>query len=304
MSLTGKVFEIQQYCINDGPGIRTNVFLKGCPIRCPWCCNPESQSYKEEMGFYSRKCIGCGMCEKNCSQQNIALENPARIKNRVSCQECEDRSCLKYCPSEALKLYGEDMTVDEVMAEVRKDIPFYERSGGGVTASGGEALMQHEFVRELFVRCKEENITTAIETCGCVPWEAYANVLDVTDYFLCDIKHVDKEKFKSVTGGNLELILSNFEKLLKNGKNVEVRIPLIPDFNSDEETFRQICLYLKEQQVSHVTVLPFHKLGLEKYKSLNRKYPYGEKETLSKETLDKIQKIAGECGMECSLYRN
>ena len=196
------------------------------------------------------------------------------------------------------------MTVEEVRKEIRKDVPFYQRSGGGVTVTGGEALMQYEFVRELFKSCKEDGMNTAIETCGCVLWNAFLEVSEWTDYFLFDIKHVDQKKFAQVTGGNLKTILSNFEKLLNLGQNVEVRIPFIPGFNSDPDTFGQICAYLNQCGVGHITVLPFHKLGTEKYRSLNRDYAYQDQDTFPGHCLEEAKEIAKSYQLECSFYRS
>lgn len=302
MSIIANIFEIQRYCIHDGPGIRTTVFFKGCPLSCVWCCNPESQNLYTEIGFFKEKCIGCKKCKEVCPKDNIIISDIVHFKDIKQCRLCTEKNCVSFCPSCALTVYGKRWTVNEVTEEVIKDKMFYEESGGGVTVSGGEALLQADFVKELFLRCKDYNINTAIETCGYVSWDAFEKVVPLTDYIIMDIKHVNKKNFFDGTGGDSKIVMDNFEKLLDMGKQIEVRIPLIPNFNSDFLSFQQICTYLKKCNVKNITILPFHKLAKEKYNSLGRKYAYKDTSILSDEYLEKIKKIALSYGIKSCFF--
>ena len=298
---TAKVFEIQRCCIHDGPGIRTVVFLKGCPLECAWCCNPESQKMYDEIGFYARKCIGCGSCAASCAKENISLTGKTHVKDRDQCIFCEEKTCVSRCPSLAIRRYGEEWSVEEVMAEVEKDRGFYGESGG-VTLSGGVALLQADFAAALFADCHTKGINTALETCGYVPWEQFEKVLPHTDYVMMDIKHVDAKRFREGTRGEAALPADNLSHLLRTKKRVEVRLPLIPGFNSDETSLRQIYTFLKKCNVQKLTVLPFHKLAKEKYKSLGREYAFGETALLSGEELRQAEQIAEEYGIACVFH--
>jgi glycyl-radical enzyme activating protein family len=223
----GIVFNIQRYSIHDGPGIRTVVFLKGCPLRCEWCCNPESQAKEPEPEL------------RHTGEKNII---------------------------------GWKTDVEEVMAQVLKDRNFYRHSGGGVTISGGEPFFQAEFTKELLRRCYEVNIHTALETTGYAEWPVLESVLPYTDLLLYDIKHMDSSIHKKLTGVPNERILANAENIMKAGKQIIVRIPLLPQYNGTEENIRQLLEFLKETGISEVHLMPFHQLGKDKYKSLGRPY--------------------------------
>jgi len=270
----GVITNIQVYSLHDGPGVRTLVFLKGCPLRCDWCCNPECERPDLEVEFYKSKCIQCGACLKACPQEavnpDLKLESGFKIdKNR--CNECGD--CVRTCPVEALKLVGKVVSADEVMEKVRKDKYFYLTSRGGLTISGGEPLYQFEFTRELLRRAHEENIDTAIETCGYAPWKRYEQIQPYLNLILYDIKHMDPAKHKQTTGVSNRLILSNLKKLSQSGVPLVIRLPLIPEFNLDHDNITQTAEFVSNlANVTEVNLMPFHQLGKDKYYRLCRDY--------------------------------
>lgn len=264
LALMGLVFDIQHYAIHDGPGIRTIVFMKGCPLDCPWCHNPESKSFKPEFMWWPEKCISCKACIQSCLENAIVFEPKFRI-DEEKCVKCGN--CVAACYSEALELVGKDMTVNEVMEEIRKDLVFYEESSGGVTFSGGEPLLQPDFLYDLLITCKSEKIHTAIETCGFTDSENILKIRDYVDLFLYDIKILDSTLHEKYIGVKNELILSNLN-LLK-GKNVIIRIPLIPHINDDLTQIHLLGEFLSNHGFNDIHILPYHKAGSEKLKRLN-----------------------------------
>ena len=251
------IFDIERNSYVDGPGIRTTVFFKGCNLRCAWCHNPESQSPKPQMMFYKNKCTGCGKCKEKC---------PNHLE---SCELCG--RCTLYCPHDAKIICGKEYTVDGVMREILKDKTFYDHSGGGVTFSGGECMLQIDFLEELLRECKKNNVHTAVDTAGHVPFEWFERILPFTDLFLYDVKCFDSEKHKRYTGAANELILSNLEKLLKTGRSVWVRIPIIPTVNDDEKELQSIKEYILScEKPEKVELLPYHAMGEHKYAALGK----------------------------------
>ena len=271
----GIVFDIQGYSIDDGPGIRKLVFLKGCHLRCAWCSNPESQKFVPEVEFFPQKCIQCGLCVKVCSKDainsNLVLGDGFKI-DRSLCDDCGE--CVEHCPTGALREIGHPITVDEVMEEVEKDRSYYRKSGGGVTLSGGEPLAQPQFTLELLKRCFEMNIHTAIETAGYAPWTDLEPVLPFTDLIIYDVKHWDQEIHERMTGVSNCKIIQNLNRLSKTGKEILIRVPLIPGFNLEPKALVQIAKLVKENNLKHVSFLPFHQLGKSKYRRLSREYSY------------------------------
>ncbi|MBN1682275.1 glycyl-radical enzyme activating protein [Candidatus Bathyarchaeota archaeon] len=283
----GLVFDIQHYAIHDGPGIRTIVFLKGCPLDCPWCHNPESKSPKIEFMWWSDKCIGCKACIMACPNDAIIF-NPGLKINEAKCNYCE--KCINECYSEALMIVGKDMTVNEVMNEIEKDIPFYEESGGGVTFSGGEPLLQPVFLNNLLKECKNHKIHTAIETCGYANPETILTIKENVDLFLYDIKFMNGKLHETYTGVSNKLILRNL-KLLRD-KNVIIRVPLIPGVNDDFEQMEILGDFVFNLGFKEVHILPYHKAGIEKLKRLNiSKTPFHITKTLSEELINKIEEL-------------
>ena len=251
------IFNIERNSYFDGPGIRTTVFFKGCNLRCAWCHNPESQSPKPQMMFFKNKCTGCGKCKEKCPN-NLEL-----------CELCG--KCTLYCPHDAREICGKEYTVDEVMREILKDKAFYDNSGGGVTFSGGESMLQIDFLEELLKACKQNGIHTAIDTAGHVPYESFESVLPYTDLFLFDVKCYDSDKHKKYTSASNELIFSNLRKLLKTNKTVWVRIPIIPTVNDTEEEMLAIKSFLYSCRApKKIELLPYHSMGEHKYIALGK----------------------------------
>ena len=249
------IFDIQRNSFVDGPGIRTTVFFKGCNLRCKWCHNPESQSFEKQMMFYKDKCTGCGKCREVC---------PNHLKKCDFCGKCE-----LYCPAEARKICGREYTSDEVLAEVIKDKAFYDNSGGGVTFSGGECMLQLDYLCEILKKCKSEGIHTAVDTAGNVPWKSFEKILPFTDLFLYDIKAFGAELHRKGTGVSNELILENLKNL--SGKaDIIVRIPVIGGYNDNDEEIRQIADFLKQIKIIKAELLPYHAMGEHKYTALGR----------------------------------
>ncbi len=277
--LTGIVFHIQRFTVHDGPGIRTEVFLKGCPLHCKWCSNPESQSFLREPGVYINKCIGlehCGACTQACPTGSILRDENGltRAIQRESCIHC--LRCAEACPSNALKSWGVEMTADEVMEEILADRFLIERSGGGVTFSGGEALAQAEFLLELLRRCRAKQLHTCVETALCVPLEHLAQTVPYTDLYLFDLKDCDPIRHRAHTGADNALIFQNAAFLSRTGRPAVLRIPIIPGHNDTEENIagiRDFILREMDQKPVQIQFLRFRKLGEEKYASLGRPYP-------------------------------
>jgi pyruvate formate lyase activating enzyme len=280
----GLVFDIQHYAIHDGPGIRTIVFMKGCPLDCPWCHNPESKSVKPEFMWWHDKCIGCKACVSACSQGAIDFKTSLKIDEN-KCVGCGN--CVNACYSEALESIGKNMTVDEVMDEISKDSIFYEESGGGVTFSGGEPLIQPSFLYDLLVACKSKNIHTAVETCGYANSDVVLRIKDYVDLFLYDIKIMDESLHEKFTGVKNQLILDNL-KLLK-GKDVVIRVPLIPGVNDDLVQIQFLGDFISKLGFKALDILPYHKAGSEKLKRLNTsKTPFYISEAPSENLINNV----------------
>lgn len=277
MPQKGIIFNIQRFTIHDGPGLRTELFLKGCPLRCEWCSNPESWLTHIQPGVYKTKCIShkkCGMCEEACPNDALQFYRGKLIGiDRGKCTNCLE--CYKACPSDAVKQWGKEMSVAECMKEIRKDLGYYERSGGGVTVSGGEPLMQSDFVSELFQACRAENIQTCCESTFHAEWSEIEKVLPYTDIIISDIKHMNSEIHKKHTGVGNELILENLKKIAGKDREMILRIPVIPNVNDDEENIRATADYILKELGGHVRtlqLLSFMRLGEEKYASLGIPY--------------------------------
>jgi len=260
------VFDIQRFSVHDGPGIRTTVFLKGCPLRCPWCQNPESQNMEPELFFTEALCILCGKCVKACPNRVHSIFEKRRIIQRTLCAKLG--KCIEACPTEALELKGKLMTVEEIVAEVLKDEDYYDQSGGGVTLSGGEPLFQPTFSMEILKECKASRLHTAIETCGYARPSAFDRINDYVDLILYDLKHMDSRLHKAVTGVENELILSNLKKVIERKVPLLVRLTLIPGFGDTNENLVQMATFLKSLRVDELEIIPCHTLALAKYKAL------------------------------------
>ncbi|WP_347490288.1 glycyl-radical enzyme activating protein [Desulfoscipio sp. XC116] len=288
----GTVFNIQKFSVHDGPGIRTIVFLKGCPLICAWCSNPESQSFAPELAWSASRCMGCHLCKESCPRQAISLGEHGEIKiNRDLCKKCF--KCTDLCPTTALRVFGQQMSVEEVLHEVEADNAFYRRSKGGMTLSGGEALQQGDYAVNLLKEAKRRGIRTAVETCGFVQWSVLEEACHYLDTVIYDIKCLDSAKHKQHTTVGNELILSNFKEMCSRFPYLRViaRTPIIPGFNDTEEDVLGIINFIEPFSNVNYELLPYHRLGEPKYISLEREYLMGDVK-LNEETFKKLKVLA------------
>lgn len=270
--IKGSIFNIERFAYQDGPGIRTVIFLKGCPLNCKWCCNPESQDLQPVLMHFNNRCVKCKRCLKACLQNAIDINNKGEIiTDREVCTLCG--KCTEICPKEARLIKGDKKTVEEVMKEIKKDDLFYRNSGGGVTLSGGEPFQQIDFSHSLLKCCKEYGIHTAIESSLYVNWAKIKKVLDFLDLIMVDIKHMNSNTHKKHTGVTNHKILKNVRKLTDiNNLKIVVRIPIIPGINDSKTNIKETAIYTSDLGIRSIEILPYHELGLNKYNALDRNY--------------------------------
>ena len=298
--MEGQVFNIMKYAVHDGPGIRTTVFLKGCPLNCWWCHNPESQELKPQLTFFPNRCIGCMDCISACKENAITVVNGTIVTDLNKCKNNGD--CTLVCFAEAREMAGKSMSVDEVVKEVLKDKVFYDESGGGVTFSGGEPLMQSSFLLEVLKELKELGIHTTIDTCGFASSEVVKEVAQLTDLFLFDLKHTNSEKHKKYTGVSNNLILENLNMLDKMGKNIIIRIPVIPGFNNSKEELEDFKSYINTlKNVKEVNLLPYHSIGQEKYNRIGKPYKMKGVKEPSEEDMEEAAILMDCCGVKVKI---
>mgnify|MGYP005786594461 FL=1 len=297
MKPVGLVFNIQKFCIHDGPGIRTTVFLKGCSLKCRWCANPESQMDRSQIMLDRQHCVRCHRCIQTCPNHGIHPdpETGYPVFDYENCAGCG--SCVSACMGDgekALSMEGQKMTVEEVVQEVEKDLVFYQNSGGGVTFSGGEPLLQIDFVKAAADKVREKGINTACETAGGVSREAVEKALSCIDIFLFDVKHYDPEQHFRGTGYPQQAILENLSVVVNAGKKVIARIPVIPGYNDAEDAGERFGRLLQQYGITEAHLLPFHQCGEKKYENLNIEYSMAGVPSLQKEDLEEMSQILGQ----------
>ncbi len=298
----GRVFNIQRFTLHDGPGIRTLVFFKGCPLRCLWCSNPESQSSQSQLAFIDSRCTKCGKCKEVCPEGAISIDNGGLPQiNYQACNSCG--KCVDACNEEAFILYGKDSTAQEILDEVRRDESYY-KNGGGMTISGGEVLAQADFATELLRLCKEKGITTAIETTGYGCGEkAFDKLLEVTDLVLYDLKHMDDNEHRRLTGVSNKVILERARLVVEKGANVLFRMPLIPGVNDTPENVAETAKFLKELQgdKARIELMPYHRLGVGKYKALSKPYQLEQLPGASREVANRACEAFEKLQVKCTI---
>jgi pyruvate formate lyase activating enzyme len=300
LATRGIVFNIQRFSIHDGPGIRTIVFLKGCPLRCQWCSNPESQDPKPALMFSQKKCISCGTCEQACPLKAISFKaSPYPTIDRSICDNCG--RCVEECCTQALYFEGRSESVEQVLAEVAKDRAFYENSGGGLTLSGGEVLAQPTFAYALLAAAQDMGLHTAIETTGFAQPEVLLKVVSKVDLILFDFKHYDSARHLEKTGVDNDLILENLKRLCEIRQPLVVRIPVIPGFNDSMEDAREFGRILSDLKVEEINLLPFHQLGEHKYDLLGKAYPYHGVKSIREENLAEYRQIMADFDLDVKI---
>lgn len=280
---TAIIFNIQKFCVHDGPGIRTTVFFKGCPLKCMWCHNPESQNARKEMLYDKNKCTLCGKCISICPQGALVIEESIIKTDINKCNFCG--KCCIYCVNGAREIAGKEYTVDEVVNAVLKDKIFYEESNGGVTLSGGEPLINIDFVEELLMKLKSNNIHTAVDTCGAVNFDILERASKYTDLFLYDLKAMDDEKHIKYTGVSNKIIIENLKRLSKIHNNINIRMPIIEGVNADFDHIGEVLRLIDGLGIVNVNLLPYHDISQHKYFKLGRTY---NSEIMAKPSDDKM----------------
>jgi pyruvate formate lyase activating enzyme len=297
---SGFVFDIQRFALHDGPGIRTTIFFKGCGLRCWWCHNPESQQTRPELLLRPELCIRCGACLAECPHGAIRRNGDGFATDRALCERCG--ACVAACTADAREMVGREMTVEQVMDEVLRDTIFYDESGGGVTFSGGEPLLQGDFLLDLLRACKAHDLHTIVDTCGFASPETLDRVSPYVDLFLYDVKLMDDRRHREVTGVSNTLILDNLRRLAEHDQPVVLRVPIIPHINDDEDNLRQIGALVRcLPNVERVDILAYHTLGMDKYERLNRPNPMPETAEPSEDEMMGIKRLLETFGLNVTI---
>jgi pyruvate formate lyase activating enzyme len=295
----GIVFDVKRFAIDDGPGLRTTIFLKGCPLHCWWCHNPEGQVPAPELIYRNMRCTGCDECVNICPRAAISCVGKSIVINREKCNLCG--KCCQKCPTEALAIVGKEMSLNEVLKEIDKDLIFYGESEGGVTVSGGEPLFQLGFLNSLLVECKGRSIQTAVDTCGYARYKSFSKINSKVDIFLYDIKIMDEKKHRKYTGVSNKLILQNLKKLTDKGSNIQVRFPIVPGINDSEENVTRTAEFLVSCGTKSISLLPYHRSGIEKYMGLGKTYKLGKTRSPSDQDMRKIKETFEAFGLKARI---
>lgn len=294
------VTEIERGALHDGPGIRTTVFLAGCFLDCPWCCNPETKRKKIMLLHDKNKCIGCGNCVSACLSGAAAILDKKSVFDRIKCDGCGE--CIKTCPAGALTLSGHYMSPEEIIEQVVRDYHYYEASEGGLTLSGGEPFYQSKAALTILALAKEEGLHTVVETTANINKEIMKLAIPLVDLFLIDIKHSDANKLREIAGADLNIILNNIRMIVDSGADVWLRTPVIPGFNHDLESIRNIFELIKREfGISKSILLPYHSLGKSKYEQLSIPYPMGDARMLSTSDMEQYIELGLSIGMNIEI---
>ncbi|MDR0743827.1 MAG: glycyl-radical enzyme activating protein [Tannerella sp.] len=294
------IMEIERFAIHDGPGIRTVVFMQGCPLHCPWCSNPESQQQQTCLSHLKNRCVNCGMCAKACPVNDIVFVKGQVHFLRKKCMLC--KSCGDICPQNAIRFIGEKVSTAHIMDIIRRDRCYYQTSGGGVTFSGGEAFVQHKALMALLISCKEEGFHTAIETCGQAEPEKIKEAYPLIDLFLFDIKHTEKERLKKVTGADWDTVCRNLDYLSKaDPEKIIIRTPVIPGFNYSTSDITEIYRLALKNGIKRVHLLPYHVLGKDKYAQIGLEYVFPHSATVTKTELFPLKRKGEEMGLHVQI---
>lgn len=296
----GIVFDIERFAVHDGPGIRTTVFFKGCPLRCTWCHNPEALSPEPQLAQFKRNCIGCGACVRNCPLGAIVTSPEGVVIDREVCDNCG--ACTEECYAEALVMSGREVTAAEVMAEVKKDLVFYRNSGGGMTLSGGEPLLQPEFTEALLSLARDADIHTCLDTSGYADWHVIEPLLPLTDLVLYDVKTLSPAAHREHVGGDVERIVDNLKRICGRSVPVRLRVPVVPGYTDAPDDMVAIAELAKTlPSVEAVDLLRYHELGESKYANLGLTYPLAGLRTPSDEHMAMLAEIVAARGLECRM---
>jgi len=300
--VTGVTFNVQRFSTEDGPGIRTTVFMKGCPLRCRWCHNPEGLSPQPQLVWYDVRCIGARRCLAACPAGALELTPQGIRIDRERCLPCD--LCAGACPSGALEVIGRRWTPDELLAQVEKDVAFYETSGGGVTVSGGEPAMQPDFVEAFLRLCHESGIATALDTCGYADWSVYERLLPHLDLVLYDLKILDRERHRQATGVYPDRILANAAAIAERGMPMWVRTPIVPGYTDDEENIGALAAFIRTRlpTVQRWDLLAYTNLGVAKYRRLGLPYPLEEAQLPLRHHMERLAAVAADGGGPAAVW--
>jgi pyruvate formate lyase activating enzyme len=301
MNKKGIIFDIQGFSVHDGPGCRTVIFLKGCPLRCGWCSNPEGTQTRPEIMYYKSDCMRDYVCINGCQHHAVSFKNKGDFIsiNRMICKKCTDIQCLRACHQNALRIAGYHITVEELMKKIQRDRQYWG-TGGGITLSGGEPLFQSEFAIGILKQCYDSYIHTALETCGYISYKVYEYALSYIDWIFFDIKHMNSEIHQKGTGLPNELILENASRIAAQGDyHMIIRMTIIPGFNDSSKNVAATAKFIKKIGLEEVNILPLHHLGTSKYEQLGKKYTYNEINSPGLEKMEEIKRIFEEYLIKC-----